>query len=108
MAPPDARRGFRPPKPSRLLPEAIVTALARAVAPDWRRGSRLTKREMRPDILNPLFAEVEVLKGIGPALAKPLKRLGLSGSSTCCSTSRPAGSSASGSRRSTRPMRAAW
>jgi ATP-dependent DNA helicase RecG len=32
---------------------------------------------MRPDILNPLFAEVEALKGIGPALAKPLKRLGL-------------------------------
>jgi ATP-dependent DNA helicase RecG len=32
---------------------------------------------MRPDILNPLFAEVEVLKGIGAALAKPLKRLGL-------------------------------
>jgi len=32
---------------------------------------------MRPDILNPLFAEVEVLKGIGPGLAKPLKRLGL-------------------------------
>ncbi len=32
---------------------------------------------MRPDILNPIFAEVEVLKGIGPALAKPLKRLGL-------------------------------
>jgi ATP-dependent DNA helicase RecG len=32
---------------------------------------------MRPDILNPLFAEVEVLKGIGPALAKPLGRLGL-------------------------------
>src|SRR3712207_4186773 len=32
---------------------------------------------MRPDILNPLFAEVEVLKGIGPALARPLKRLGL-------------------------------
>ncbi|HEX8621446.1 MAG TPA: ATP-dependent DNA helicase RecG, partial [Allosphingosinicella sp.] len=32
---------------------------------------------MRPDILNPVFAEVEVLKGIGPALAKPLKRLGL-------------------------------
>ncbi|MEA3030360.1 MAG: ATP-dependent helicase RecG [Sphingomonadales bacterium] len=32
---------------------------------------------MRPDILNPLFAEVEVLKGIGPALAKPLHRLGL-------------------------------
>jgi ATP-dependent DNA helicase RecG len=32
---------------------------------------------MRPDVLNPLFAEVEVLKGIGPALARPLKRLGL-------------------------------
>ncbi|HEY0116863.1 MAG TPA: ATP-dependent DNA helicase RecG [Allosphingosinicella sp.] len=32
---------------------------------------------MRPDILNPLFAEVEVLKGIGTKLSKPLKRLGL-------------------------------
>jgi len=32
---------------------------------------------MRPAILNPLFAEVEVLKGIGPQLAKPLHRLGL-------------------------------
>jgi len=32
---------------------------------------------MRPDILNPLFAEVRVLKGIGPQLAKPLTRLGL-------------------------------
>jgi ATP-dependent DNA helicase RecG len=32
---------------------------------------------MRPDVLNPLFAEVEALKGIGPGLAKPLKRLGL-------------------------------
>jgi ATP-dependent DNA helicase RecG len=32
---------------------------------------------MRPDILNPLFAEVEVLKGVGPRLAKPLARLGL-------------------------------
>jgi ATP-dependent DNA helicase RecG len=32
---------------------------------------------MRPDILNPLFAEVEVLRGIGPALARPLHRLGL-------------------------------
>lgn len=33
---------------------------------------------MRPDILNPLFAEVTALKGIGPGLAKPLDRLGLS------------------------------
>ena len=32
---------------------------------------------MRPDILNPLFAEATVLKGVGPALAKPLGRLGL-------------------------------
>ena len=32
---------------------------------------------MRPDILNPLFAEVEALKGVGPALAKPLKKLRL-------------------------------
>jgi ATP-dependent DNA helicase RecG len=32
---------------------------------------------MRPDILNPLFAEMEVLRGVGPQLAKPLKRLGL-------------------------------
>ena len=33
---------------------------------------------MRPDLLNPLFAEIAALKGIGPALAKPLDRLGLS------------------------------
>ncbi|MGC4249911.1 MAG: ATP-dependent DNA helicase RecG [Sphingobium sp.] len=32
---------------------------------------------MRPDILNPLFAEISALKGVGPALAKPLERLGL-------------------------------
>jgi ATP-dependent DNA helicase RecG len=32
---------------------------------------------MRPEILNPLFAEVEALKGVGPTLAKPLGRLGL-------------------------------
>ncbi|MBW8745472.1 MAG: ATP-dependent DNA helicase RecG [Sphingomonas sp.] len=32
---------------------------------------------MRPDILNPLFAEVEALKGVGPQMAKPLSRLGL-------------------------------
>ncbi len=32
---------------------------------------------MRPDVLNPLFAEVEALKGVGPQLAKPLKRLEL-------------------------------
>ncbi|OWK29311.1 ATP-dependent DNA helicase RecG [Sphingomonas dokdonensis] len=32
---------------------------------------------MRPDILNPLFAEVTALKGVGAGLAKPLDRLGL-------------------------------
>ncbi|MFZ2981798.1 MAG: DEAD/DEAH box helicase, partial [Sphingobium sp.] len=32
---------------------------------------------MRPDILNPLFAEISALKGIGAALARPLERLGL-------------------------------
>lgn len=32
---------------------------------------------MRPLILNPLFAEVTSLKGVGSALAKPLERLGL-------------------------------
>ncbi|MBC2777735.1 ATP-dependent DNA helicase RecG [Parasphingopyxis marina] len=32
---------------------------------------------MRPEILNPLFAEVEALKGVGKGLAKPLGRLRL-------------------------------
>ena len=32
---------------------------------------------MRPDLLNPLFAEIEALKGVGPQLAKALHRLGL-------------------------------
>ena len=32
---------------------------------------------MRPDLLNPLFTEVEALKGVGPQLAKALHRLGL-------------------------------
>lgn len=32
---------------------------------------------MRPDILNPLFAEVETLKGVGPGIAKALARLDL-------------------------------
>src|SRR6185312_5836141 len=30
---------------------------------------------MRPDILNPLFTEVEALKGVGPQVAKLLKKL---------------------------------
>ncbi len=32
---------------------------------------------MRPEILNPLFTEIDALKGVGSALAKPLDRLGL-------------------------------
>ena len=32
---------------------------------------------MRPELLNPLFAEVTALKGIGAALAKPMERLGM-------------------------------
>ena len=32
---------------------------------------------MRPDILNPLFAETDTLDGVGPKLKKPLDRLGL-------------------------------
>ena len=32
---------------------------------------------MRPEILNPLFAEVEALKGVGPGVAKTLARLNL-------------------------------
>src|SRR6185312_11226558 len=33
---------------------------------------------MRPEILNPLFAEVETLKGVGPQVSKQLKKLGIS------------------------------
>src|SRR5258708_6147878 len=32
---------------------------------------------MRPEILNPLFTEVEALKGVGPQLAKLLNKLGI-------------------------------
>lgn len=35
-------------------------------------------RVMRPDVLNPLFAETASLEGVGPKLQKPLERLGLS------------------------------
>jgi ATP-dependent DNA helicase RecG len=43
-----------------------------------RRSENATAKEsMRPDILNPLFAEVEALKGVGPTLAKPLRKLAL-------------------------------
>ena len=32
---------------------------------------------MRPDRLNPLFAEANGLKGVGPQLARPMEKLGL-------------------------------
>ena len=32
---------------------------------------------MRPDVLNPLFAEVDTLPGVGPQIAKALKRIGI-------------------------------
>ena len=32
---------------------------------------------MRPELLNPLFAEIEALKGVGAGLVKPLAKLGL-------------------------------
>lgn len=32
---------------------------------------------MRPEALNPLFAEIETLDGVGPKFAKPLEKLGL-------------------------------
>ena len=32
---------------------------------------------MRPEVLNPLFAEVDSLDGVGPKLKKPLDKLGL-------------------------------
>src|SRR5947209_16993940 len=35
----------------------------------------MTTTGMRPEILNPLFTEVEALKGVGPQVAKLLKRL---------------------------------
>ena len=32
---------------------------------------------MRPELLNPLFVEIDALEGVGPKLKKPLERLGL-------------------------------
>ena len=32
---------------------------------------------MRPAILNPIFTEVDALKGVGPGIAKPLRKLGI-------------------------------
>src|SRR6478672_12007627 len=37
----------------------------------------MTTSPMRPQILNPLFTEVEALKGVGPQVSKQLKKLGI-------------------------------
>ena len=56
-----------------------------------RRTQRANNCIMRPEILNPLFTEVEALKGVGPQVAKLLKKLGIA------PRRRPALSSADGS-----------
>ena len=50
-----------------ILPKA---ALAKA-------GRSAYVSAMRPDLLNPVFAETASLKGVGPGLARPLEKLGL-------------------------------
>jgi ATP-dependent DNA helicase RecG len=40
-------------------------------------GSDYQGRAMRPEMLNPLFAATDGLDGVGPKLAKPLEKLGL-------------------------------
>ncbi len=42
----------------------------------WR-GEAVIEECMRPEILNPLFAQTDTLDGIGPKLMKPLEKLGL-------------------------------
>jgi ATP-dependent DNA helicase RecG len=45
---------------------------------NWRKFSQAAYEwAMRPERLNPLFAEAESLKGVGSTLARPLERLGL-------------------------------
>ena len=41
------------------------------------RTALLAMTDMRPEILNPLFTEVEALKGVGPQVARLLKKLGI-------------------------------
>src|ERR1700741_2561014 len=68
------RRRFRRVSRSMNFPTEISRqALAAAV------GWAISRAQigMRPDILNPLFAEITALKGVGPQRARPLERLGL-------------------------------
>jgi hypothetical protein len=52
------------------------TGPAEGLPPRWRSGFTPTmSAAMRPDLLNPLFAEAASLKGVGPGLARPLERL---------------------------------
>ncbi len=62
---------------------------------------------MRPELLNPLFAEVETLKGVGPQVAKQLVSSGLPAPSTCSSIFPPDRSSDFGRRAPRRSCSAA-
>ncbi len=55
-----------------------IHALGQNKCRQWRFGARAVKHlPMRPDLLNPLFAEAGSLKGVGPGLARPLEKLAL-------------------------------
>jgi ATP-dependent DNA helicase RecG len=58
---------------------ASLAALSRKGRGEVQVGKARAKQRssMRPEILNPLFAALTDLKGVGPQLAKPLTRLGL-------------------------------
>ena len=61
----------------RLSP-ANVHALGQIVQfPSPRSRPRRYDSAMRPERLNPLFIPADGLKGVGPQLARPLERLGL-------------------------------
>ena len=46
---------------------------------------------MRPELLNPLFAEVESLKGVGPGLTRQLAKLGITRAADLLLTGRRVG-----------------
>src|SRR5690606_12797983 len=55
----------------------FVIAAQAGMMPFRRDGDCRYSLPMRPERLNPLFAETAGLKGVGPQLAKPLEKLGL-------------------------------
>src|SRR3546814_7426457 len=77
----------RPPRSTRTTPLFPYTTLFRSQHKRKRGRVSFARHErkdearhalaMRPEILNPLFAALTDLKGVGPQLAKPLTRLGL-------------------------------